>query len=572
MNRATGFSYFALTFLFLALTSAVYADMYEMELANGKTATGVSVVRMSKGKIPNTYTSVYVELRDKTMKNVGAKAIKEIRDYSGDVLWKFSPDLNALVAPEDERSALEAKGKSASNGIAQKTETDSMAGPGKRKKVPPIKAEEDDKSFDEEFGMDSESGDESSAESDAKSGDDDSGSTNEAVLVPSGKTEKPKKSNQFDDLDEALGDSDDKSGDDSNVETKTDADASSRQDLSVPYAERLQQNVMKYRQTGVLPWTELDFPEYKRRLEEQRAQVKEFQQAFPQLKTYETRYFILATDAPPAVFRHIVLTLDNMYALLCKSFGITQIEEGSAEDFALQMTKSGNEIKESNPEDEEVEESDVKPAKKEKKKPRAKKIWKNIWQAKCTIVVFMNEMDYNRFEMRFFKAVVPSNVRGLCHQNMKGEVLISCKSTENPLDFYSVLVHETTHGFVWMHRSAKSLPTWFNEGIAEWCAAMTVPQSKSIPIKQRAGLDRIRQTGSLGGLFSLPDIAAWQYGIASMMVDMILKSNSKIFIELINGIKDGEDPQECFKKHYKVDYEQFARVFGRKHQIPFLRL
>lgn len=518
MRHQSGFTLITAVFLAFLAFSHAFGELYEFELSNGKTATGIEIVRMTKGKTADTATTVSIVLPDQSKRTVSAKTIREIRDANGSVVWKFDSRLNALVAADNEA--------------------------------------EDESS--------SASKDKSNGES-GQSGDG-GGIGNEAVLIPAtgnGPKTKPKRA---DSETEAEGEAD--------SEVQAAETARLAAEAKLPYAVRFQKNYDSYRKTGVLLWTDLDLPEYRRRLEEQRTQIKDFQKTFPRLKSYETRYFILVSDAPPAVFRHIVLTLDNMYALLCKSFGIPKIEEGSAEDLASQLEKSvksttGTDGLENADEDTD-EDADVK--KDKKKKGKAKQIWKNIWQAKCTVVVFMNESDFNRFEMQYYQTSVPPTIRGLCHQNTFGNVLISCKSTENPLDFYAVLVHETTHGFVWMHRSAKSLPTWLNEGIAEWCSGMIVTQSKSLPLKQRAGLDRIKQTGSLDGLFVLQDIAAWQYGIASMMTDTILKSNPKVFIELINGIKSGEDPQECLKKYYKVDYEQFARVFGRRIGVPGLRM
>lgn len=321
------------------------------------------------------------------------------------------------------------------------------------------------------------------------------------------------------------------------------------ENLDIPYQQR---RLIAYEiktKTGVLPWTPLDSEAEKERLAEQKKLIKEYQAAFPALKCYETRYFLFASDAPPAVYKEITGILDKMYGLLCVNFGIPKVD--------VQPSDSDSD-------------SEASGAKKSKSAV-SKKEWKNIWQAKCIVVVFMKDSDYNRFEAQFFENAPPSSIQGLCHQRTDGRVVITCKSSSDKFNFLSTLVHETTHGFTFMHKSAEQLPSWLSEGISDWCAGTIVKQATSVSNKQKTAIATMRQKGSLGGIFYKEQIDTWQYGAASLMVSLMLKTNSKAFIHLINDIKSGQEPQAALQKNYHVGFPEFARALGRFCGAPNLK-
>ena len=107
-------------------------------------------------------------------------------------------------------------------------------------------------------------------------------------------------------------------------------------------------------------------------------------------------------------------------------------------------------------------------------------------------------------------------IAGLCHQYGDGRVVTVCYGLNNAAAFGAVLVHETAHGFLFRMRSSGRIPSWMNEGVAEWVAAVVVPQADLINRRMPELLSNLRQTGSLGGDFfdDERNIQGWQYGAA----------------------------------------------------------
>ena len=127
-------------------------------------------------------------------------------------------------------------------------------------------------------------------------------------------------------------------------------------------------------------------------------------------------------------------------------------------------------------------------------------------------------------------------------------MLWSLATRPGPYYFAGVIVHETTHGFLHRYKSGQFVPSWLNEGIADWVAMTVVRSDNGVRNKVKAGLERMRRLGTLGGdFFTAQYIAREQYGMAVAIVDYLLRRNPKGFREMIEGIK-GRKWQAASKK------------------------
>ncbi|MCE5266840.1 MAG: hypothetical protein LLG00_03025 [Planctomycetaceae bacterium] len=286
-------------------------------------------------------------------------------------------------------------------------------------------------------------------------------------------------------------------------------------------AERHKQNEDKrlafFKKTGVWLWPELTADEQKAALGKQREFIRNVSEAFPSLEMhlYETQYFLFFSDLAPQPASLYTACLDEMHSQLCKAFAIKDRD----------------------------------------------RVWLG---GKMPVIAFSQGQQFAAFEQQFFKADIDAGrTQGLSHQGSNGEVIVSCHAGNNPYYFASVLVHETTHGFIHRYKSSQLVPNWLNEGIAEWVAMNVVAKDQGVKRKVRDAMLRLRQTPSLGGdFFTTEHLVANQYGIATAMVEYLLRANPKGFRAMIESIKLGEDWQTALNQSYRVTPEQLTQQFG----------
>lgn len=272
-------------------------------------------------------------------------------------------------------------------------------------------------------------------------------------------------------------------------------------------------------------WGELSQDEIDKETAKQKDALEKVKQHFTRLsmQIHETRYFLFCTDMPAGQAAPFITQLDKMYEFLGQAFGI----------------KPGT----------------------------------NVWKGKCPVVCFTNRGDFYEYESKFMENPNAVGAQGICHSSTSGAVTISCYRGENPDFFAAVLVHETAHGYIHRVKTSTFVTTWVNEGIAEWVAAAIVPKegkAGEIGRRQRAGAEVVTNAGRLGPFYELEGLSREQYGIASSMVELLLKINPEQFKLFFNGIKEGLEWEDSLTRAYGMNRADLTRLYGRTLGLPNL--
>jgi hypothetical protein len=245
----------------------------------------------------------------------------------------------------------------------------------------------------------------------------------------------------------------------------------------------------------------------------------------PSVQLYETKYFLFYSNIPPAQVGTYIRDLDAMYVMMARLFGI--------------------------PDDHDV------------------------WLGrKAPVFAFLSQQQFLGFEQKYFQ-VQPVGAYGICHQSPKnGEVVIACYRGDDPHDFGQMLVHETSHGFVFRYKTKAGLPVWVDEGMAEYIGEKMVPQSEAVDNKLASALLQLKQTHRIGANFfeNEAQLAAWQYGVAFSMNEFLITSGQQRYVVFIEGMKEGLTWQESLRQAYNATPEEFLALYSRAMRLSGLGL
>jgi hypothetical protein len=288
-------------------------------------------------------------------------------------------------------------------------------------------------------------------------------------------------------------------------------------------AEERRQWMERAQKRGVKPWSELSREEHEQAVAKNRERIAEFQKTFAALAVYETHEFLFISDMPREQVQPYAASLDKMYDMMCSMY---RIKRGTA-----------------------------------------------VWKGKCLVVAFVEKNDFQRFESSFFDHTPPENVMGLCHQSSDGDVVMACYRGNDPLYFGQLLVHETSHGFIHRYRTAARLPSWANEGMAEWIAMTLVPYQGGVLRKQESAVDTMRASHSMKGLLDAAPIdgLSMHYGMASSLTDFLIRADKAKYANFVDGMKEGKTWEESLKDTYGATREQLIANFGKAIGVPDLR-
>ena len=226
----------------------------------------------------------------------------------------------------------------------------------------------------------------------------------------------------------------------------------------------------------------------------------------------ETKYFLFYSDLKPAEAAQWSNMLDRMYGKLAGLFGI----------------KGGE----------------------------------NIFRGKAAVFVFAKEEDYQNFQKTMHETDA-AGTAGLCHCFGNGDVHIGFFRQPNEMDFAAVLVHESVHGFLHRYKKPPTIPTWVNEGLAETIASELVPQKGKRQEYRQFAISQLRERGTLGADFFTGDrLEGWQYPVAQLLTEFMIRQDKKRYVAFIDGIKDGLKWEESLNQKYGVPKERIVAVFS----------
>ena len=275
---------------------------------------------------------------------------------------------------------------------------------------------------------------------------------------------------------------------------------------------------------GVAPWPELTNEEHRAAIENLLQLVKQVADALPGMDLYETHEFLFASNIPAGQVVQYTTALDAMHDRMCAMYGIKQGEP--------------------------------------------------VWRGKCLVMAFLNKAEFMLFERNFLKVSQDvSGSYGRCHSYGNGRVIIACYRGDQPQEFAKLLVHETSHGFIDRYRTPVRLPSWVNEGMADWIGRALVPQSRSVQQRELKAIAMMRQSHSMGGDFLMrkSNIDPWQYGIASSMTDFLLNTNADGYTRFIQGMKEGLTWTESLHAAYSCTPQELVAAYGQVIGVPDLR-
>jgi hypothetical protein len=195
----------------------------------------------------------------------------------------------------------------------------------------------------------------------------------------------------------------------------------------------------------------------------------------------------------------------------------------------------------------------------------------NIWRGKALVFVFSSASDYRRFQTLMHDTDSGSS-DGMCHTFGDGMVHIAFYRQPKELDFAHVLVHESVHGFIHRYKTPARVPSWANEGLAEWIATqLLIDKRPNRPKEVRYNAQQwLREMGGVGAFFETQHIEGWQYPVAEMLTTFMIEQSKKGYVDFINGIKDGQEWDEALRSRFKAPRERLVPAFGQYLNIKNL--
>ena len=187
----------------------------------------------------------------------------------------------------------------------------------------------------------------------------------------------------------------------------------------------------------------------------------------------------------------------------------------------------------------------------------------NIWAGKCPIYVFWQAEHFARFCTEVDRRGNPK-AGGYCAYSGRGYVYIVVNRCRSRTRFYEVLVHEATHGFLARYKTNRHVPTWANEGLAEYMAATLVPGAWAGRKYVDATKAAVRGGQDVAHIFKGVRLNAFDYGVAQSLVRYLIKRDRKAFIKFIDVIKEGKTDEQALKSAFALSHQELLDAWAKE--------
>ncbi len=197
----------------------------------------------------------------------------------------------------------------------------------------------------------------------------------------------------------------------------------------------------------------------------------------------------------------------------------------------------------------------------------------NIFHGKAVVIISATEPHYRAIEMAAFNSMPPPGAIGLCHM-VGPKVVVTAYKSDDANRFMATLVHEASHGFMHRYGSPSRLPSWADEGYAEYVAAESFPNSTTKGDRKPQGLQWIRSgTNDVQNVLrmnyedgSWPGPDAIGYAIGYLTVDYLMQTNHKGFGEWVKDVKAGLSWEEALQKRFGWSASQLAQAVKSRYR------
>ena len=195
----------------------------------------------------------------------------------------------------------------------------------------------------------------------------------------------------------------------------------------------------------------------------------------------------------------------------------------------------------------------------------------NFFRGKAVVFVFGDQDRFRLVEAESFDQLVSRGTVGICHPTGSSVFLSFCGSADAETLARSV-AHELVHGFMHRFRTARRLPPWANEGLAEYVAGQVARARATDDDRERA-LRFIRDGGDVDALLGLtydegwPDHARMGQAVGALLVELMIGERPRTFARWVDAVKYGKEWEIALAEDYGAPRGQLVTTFVQYYRV-----
>jgi len=191
-----------------------------------------------------------------------------------------------------------------------------------------------------------------------------------------------------------------------------------------------------------------------------------------------------------------------------------------------------------------------------------------VWSGKCQVYLFATHAEFVRFAWNVHKSAAGVASGGYTRISKKDPAIVLFLREDDAVMSHQTLVHEMTHVFLGLFYKAAPLPTWVQEGCAQYFEFRYVPSRSRLALARQT-TKKLVETGRYaplrefsGRAFGPTDLPS--YCQAWSLLDFLINgkagspARASQFIVLL---KDGKPQDEALRVAYGTDFPRLEAAW-----------
>ncbi len=198
-----------------------------------------------------------------------------------------------------------------------------------------------------------------------------------------------------------------------------------------------------------------------------------------------------------------------------------------------------------------------------------------VWPGKVTLISFRAQADYRELEEAVQKTTGPMDDTLVTLIYDDGDnAIVQGHEGEDPDYLAYCYVQYVARAYLDYYPTSFPLPSWLEAATADWIAGGVMPAAKRpggcIADGQIEAANLVRSAGSLERFFDQEAIYEEQWGIASVMSDLLVKISPDRYLLFVTSVKEGQPWEEALERIYGMTRRDLTAGYGRAAGIPNL--
>jgi len=193
----------------------------------------------------------------------------------------------------------------------------------------------------------------------------------------------------------------------------------------------------------------------------------------------------------------------------------------------------------------------------------------NVFKGRCLITIWSTRRRFAEWSQQAEQLSIASRtgIAGYCRGFPDGRTHVTFFRQPDRMEFALLMVHEASHAFTHRYRTGRHIPSWVNEGLAEYVSHYLVDAPQWAAGRHRGSREGYQANSGLSTLFVAEPIDWFQYGQAWEFTRMMVAENVDGYRAFFNALKDGADIHTAFEDHYGAPLDRlvkhYAEVYDR---------